>query len=361
MPSIACYILNSHGLNLAHTLAKKMSLQIYAPEKLCMQGEIAFASLPKLIEETFNKHKAHIFICATGIAVRCIAPYLKHKSLDPAVVVCDELGRFAISLLSGHWGGGNALAQNIENQLTLTHNTIAVITTATDVHELPAIDVMAKESECIILDWEKVKNINAAFLRNEEIHLYDPLGLWRTYAKKLSNAGVSVYSHFNKLSLNQPSVGIDWRALPEHALLLRLCIPVLCIGVGCKRGAKKEIILHAIADAMQQANLEPRALMCLASVDIKGDEQGLVHAALELNVPLRLFAAEDLAEVSCTTPSATAAQLFGVERISICEGAALLAAGGENAHLLVEKRKYNHSVTIGIAISEIYMPYLRKR
>ena len=93
-----------------------------------------FTSVYELTARLFAHTDALVFVCACGIAVRAIAPLLKSKLTDPAVVVCDEAGRFSISLLSGHAGGANKLAAQIARIL----NAAPVITTASDLRGLPS-------------------------------------------------------------------------------------------------------------------------------------------------------------------------------------------------------------------------------
>ncbi len=346
---IACYALTSQGLNLAHILADKFNLHIYAPEKLCSKNkrdERAFNSLTELIKRTFHSYAAHIFITASGIAVRSIAPHLVHKGQDPAVIVCDERGHYAISLLSGHWGGANELSKDIAKYLAPSHDTKPVITTATDINNMQGIDVLAKEHACIVLDWPKVKTISAAMLNKQIIQLYDPWGIFKLVA--LENVDFQLYEDLNLIDLALPSVGIDWKVLPDYEHFLRLSLPALCVGIGCKRGTSKEEILHAIVKTFAENQLELRAIACLASAEIKSNEKGLVQAAKELGVPLHLFEAKNLANAPCLNPSTKAAKLLNVERVSVSEGGALLAAG-VFAKLIVPKVKYNQTITIAVA------------
>ncbi len=349
-PNIACYVLSPQGLKLAKQL--KSPVHIFVHEGLGEHDEQEFSSLPLLIASTFHEYEAHIFICATGIAVRSIAPHIVHKGLDPAVVACDEQGNFVISLLSGHWGGGNALAAKLASELGPQSK--AVITTATDVNNLPAVDMLAKEQGCIILDWDKIKYINSAILKKEAVQLYDPLGIFSMHKELFDD--ISIYNDLTKLKPNAPAVCIDWRKIPEHPQLLRLAMPCLCVGIGCKKGTSKEDIQKALEQCLKDANLEPKAVSCLASVDIKAQEEGLIKTAEQLNLPLQFFSAHELADAPNISPSAMAAQLFGVDDISVSEGSALLAAGGDNASLLVPKVKIDGHITIAIAISEHFIP-----
>ncbi len=113
---IAIYALTRKGLKLAEKLASDFGGTVYASTRFT-EGRDArpFDSLPKLVSETFAQFDGHVFVAAAGIVVRCIAPYLQSKETDPAVVCLDQEGRFAVSLLSGHLGGGNELAARCAN------------------------------------------------------------------------------------------------------------------------------------------------------------------------------------------------------------------------------------------------------
>lgn len=109
-------------------------------------GIFRFKTLGLEIKKQFNRYPGHVFIFSTGIAVRLLAPLLKSKTVDPAVVVADDNGTHVVSLISGHIGGANALAHEIAGILGAT----PVITTATDTNGLPAIDIIAKEKSFIL-------------------------------------------------------------------------------------------------------------------------------------------------------------------------------------------------------------------
>lgn len=128
----------------------------------------AFKFKPDTLSKFWGKHKRFIFIMASGIVVRTIAPLIKNKKTDPAVVVLDEKGRFAVSLLSGHLGGANKLAKEIADFL----GGQAVITTASDTNNLPAIDLWAKENDLIIDDSSLVPQVATRFLNKGKLKVY---------------------------------------------------------------------------------------------------------------------------------------------------------------------------------------------
>ena len=118
--------------------------------------------------EKFSDSDALIFIGATGIAVRSIAPYVASKKSDPAVLVVDECGKFVISLLSGHLGGANELALKTAEIL----EAIPVVTTATDLHHRFAVDVFAKKNNCNIFNMKAAKEVSAALLAGKKVGFY---------------------------------------------------------------------------------------------------------------------------------------------------------------------------------------------
>lgn len=344
----ACYALTARGAALARRLASALGrTDVFLPDS--QDAENGFASLPALLARTFRDYDAHIVVGATGIAVRGIAPHLVHKGVDPAVVVCDEHGRHAVSLLSGHWGGGNDLARRVA---AITGGE-AVITTATDGNGLPSLDVAAREAGCIVLDWNEIKRVNGALLRGETVQICDPLRVLDLPRREPLLQTVAVPE------AGRPAVWADWRRVPPREGLLRLAVPVLHVGVGCRRGTSEEEILEAVHAALDSAALEPRAVADLASATLKENEPGLAGAAAALGVPLRFFSAEELAEAPVLTPSAMAARIFGVEKISVSEGAALLAAdreGGDDAVLLAPKIRHKDRVAVAVAVAESMLP-----
>ncbi len=381
----ACYVVGQAGIPLAQQLGENIHIYVLdrlahlLPAHATQKGRgHTFTSLPTLLAQTFAAYDAHVFFCATGIAVRCIAPHIVHKKQDPAVVVCDEQGRFAISLLSGHWGGGNTLASEVAQIFQAT----PVITTASDVHGTLAIDELAKDHGCTILDWEKVKICNAALIQGEKVQLFDPINIFKNASSEhFTRVGLEKNAALPRINGDFPAVAVDWRKFPQHENILRLTVPVLHMGIGCKKGTSKETIVKAITYCVQDMNLEEKALACLASVEHKRGEKGLLEAAEFLQLPLEFYEPEILAEAPSLTPSGMAAQLFGLETISVSEGAALVSANAsiractmaqlnaeqplvfselssDNAALIVPKIKFFGQVTVAVAVAEHYMPVL---
>ena len=348
---IAIYAVTHKGVELARTLAAWCPATLYMPERMLNSVEASshikgFSSLTACVAETFHTTDAHLFITATGIAVRAIAPHLRGKDIDPAVVVMDQAGRHVISLLSGHLGGANALAQRLAEYIGGT----AVITTATDTEQLPSIDLLAQAAGCAIHSIQAIKHINGALLAGEQVLLDDPADI-------LGIKQQAYVSHFTLAEdapfadADMPSVVVSWRmgaSLEMHERTLLLHPKVLCAGIGSKRGVDAATVLALLRTTCAAENIAVESIRALASVDAKADEQGIIDAAAELGVPLVTFPADQLDAIAVPNPSDKPKTAVGTK--SVAEAAALCCTQQHgNGQLLVEKRKGN-GVTLAVAL-----------
>ena len=157
--NIAVWVVTPNGIDLATRIETGMPVtELFFTQRL--KGQVDHGKcvqrLMDAVAREFNRYTGHIFIMSTGIVVRAIAPMLRHKTTDPAVVVVDDYAQYAISLLSGHIGGANQLAHEVAAIL----EAIPVITTATDVNHKPAIDVLAKKNRLSIENPQAIKRVN---------------------------------------------------------------------------------------------------------------------------------------------------------------------------------------------------------
>ena len=335
------------GKKLAQRVGEATGFTIYLPESLREPGDgaVTYDSLRQVITESFRHKKALVLIMACGIAVRLLAPLIQSKQTDPAVVVMDEAGSFAISLLSGHWGGANELAQSLGEMTGAT----PVITTATDVNGLQAVDTLARELGVGLEPFSLVKQFNAAMLKGESVAVFsDYPGLRRICA-----AGLIFYP-FSQFAQMAPQ--FNYRALLTNAAKvagssdtdLYLRPPNLYVGVGCRRGVSAERILQAIGDVLARFNLAKGSIARLCSIEAKKDELGLLGAARELNVPIDFFSTEEIAALKAPYHvSSFVHQNMGVG--AVCEPTAMLAAAG--GRLLVPKQKMK-GITVAVAEEE---------
>lgn len=278
----------------------------------------------------FNAADALLFVGACGIAVRAIAPYVKDKTTDPAVLVIDENANFVISLLSGHIGGANTLARAIADAFCAT----PVITTATDVHGTFAIDTWAVQQGLYIANPVCIKSISARLLEGETIKLTSDFPI----EGKLP-AGVACGE-------NNPDVVITHRENTDQNAL-HLIAPIITVGIGCKKGTQAQHIECAFFDILKQANCHLKAVWKICSIDLKAQEPGILDFVQKYNFPFQTFSATDLNEVPGDfTGSAFVTRVTGVD--NVCERSAVLS-GGEGSQLIVKKQT-KKGITLALAV-----------
>ncbi|MDG4810305.1 precorrin-3B C(17)-methyltransferase [Micromonospora sp. WMMD1120] len=264
---------------------------------------------------------AVIAFLATGAVVRVLAPLLDDKRTDPAVVVVDEAARHAVALLGGHAGGGNDLAERVGALLDAR----PVITTATDAVGLPGLDT---------LGWPvrgAVAAVSRAILDGEPVELVAdadwPLPALPPNVRPATPAG----------SGGGYRLLVTDRVVPLDGRTAVLRPPSLVAGVGASRGVPAEEVAGLLHRVLAEAGLDPASLRCLASADIKADEEGIRDTADALGVPLVTWPATRLAAVDVPHPSEVVRAAVGTP--SVAEAAALLGPDGRSgdATLLVGK------------------------
>jgi cobalt-precorrin 5A hydrolase/precorrin-3B C17-methyltransferase len=278
-----------------------------------------------------------VLIAATGIAVRAIAPHLADKAADPAVVVVDDAGRYAIALSGGHRGGANVLAREVAALLGAE----PVVTTATDAAGLPALDTLPGFTAT-----GDVAAVTRAWLDGAmpEVIVDPTLRAWtlpeslRAPALDLPLAG-------------RPTIVVTDRTIGAQPGAVILQPKSLVLGVGSSSGADPEALHRLAVETLAEAGLSIDAVGCIATVDRKADEAAIVELAAALGVPLRTFPADVLATVAVPNPSDVVEAAVGTP--SVAEAAALAAAGamGNNPSaptLVVEKRR-SAEATVAVA------------
>jgi cobalt-precorrin 5A hydrolase len=350
----AVWVLTPNGAGLAEVMAAKWpATDVYLSKSLAAgwgsklpAGHTVFCSLSESLAAEFHRYRGHIFIASTGIVVRVCGPLLKGKTVDPAVVVVDDNGRYAISLLSGHIGGANALARKVAQVIGAD----PVITTATDVNRCPAIDVLAVERKLFIENPAAIKNVNMAILRNRPVEFHDP---YRLLIDALAPESVHIVGPLRSEGKRPEWTGEKGKAgvfiddirvdLPPEVLVLRPAI--LVAGIGCNRNTAKEEIKGLLDRVFDEHGLSLHCLRAIASVSLKRDEPGLLATAESYGRPIQFFAKRELNRVDqIQNPSAMAEKHIGVK--SVCEAAAILAARG--GRLIVTKQK-TPNVTVAVA------------
>ena len=294
------------------------------------------------IVELFKKNNALICLFSLGAVIRLIAPHLKDKKTDPAVIVIDDKANFVISVLSGHIGGANELTQEIANKI----NALPIITTAADVNKTLAVDLIGREFNWKIDDESMVTRISAHMVNEESIGVFQQTGE-RNWCKKMPK-NVSVYETMEELKeSNSKAYLIISDKLIDRDLVRESVIyrpPSLVIGIGLHWDTTKETIMEGIEHCLKKFKLSPKSIAKLVSIKKPQDVQGLIDVGKELEIPVEYVDREDLAEISAPNPSETVKTFEGTASVS--EAAAIKVSGGE---LIVEKQKFPPNLTIAIA------------
>jgi cobalt-precorrin 5A hydrolase/precorrin-3B C17-methyltransferase len=317
------------------------------------------------------EYDGFVFCLATGAVVRSIAPLLQNKATDPAVVVVDEAGKFAISLCGGHQGGGDRLTREIAAQLGAE----AIITSASEGLRLPAVDTLGEPFgwQRGTGDWNAVAG---AIARQETVQVIQEAGstLWQTALPP----GHAFQFGFPEVgdSAATPAARV-WISPTQRQFSPDADIPkvqwhprVLWVGIGCERGTSQQLIEQAIQNACRANHLAEEAIAGIGTIDLKADEVGLLELCQKRNLPLRCYPAESLRSIDVPNPSPVVEAEVGTP--SVAEAAAILAAqeqdagirathespssSGRQTNLLVAKQIFRQSdlpgaVTIAIAVS----------
>ena len=299
-----------------------------------------------LCGELVNYYSKLIFIMAVGIVVRTISPFLSHKSVDPAVVVVDEKGRFAISLISGHLGGANELAKEV----ALLTGGEPVITTATDVHEKYSFDLLAKQLDCKIIDFNGLKRCNYALLHGEKVGIYpDILKSYIPLRKKSSIIFYkSIKSILNSDCLYKVIISnkqIEDGVLKQKRTVISLNPRNLVLGIGCNRGTSSSEIEDTVRRFFNEWRRSFQSIKKIATVDIKSSEKGLTSFVRKHNFEIEFFKAKQLNKVESLTPPSRSS-LKAVGSRGVCEPAAMLGAG---VTTLLHSKKKTPNVTVAVA------------
>ena len=343
----AYFYLTDEGGKLAHKLAAAHPGDIYNKE-----------NFKENLRAGFGRYDSLVCIMATGIVVRILAPLIVHKTSDPAVVVLDQKGKYAISLLSGHLGGANDIAR----EMAVISGGEAVITTATDVAGELSFDTFAKKHDMAIENIGQLKHISSALLSGKKVNVFtdkNAAELYPELAKEQKRGMIAILplSEFFKtytIESNIPAVVIDERlfvsnsTVPQAAPVLYLRPRTICAGIGCKRNMEQKPIEEALLQTLKEEGIHPLSLKCIATIPLKSDEPGIIGTAANLNVPLEIIPTEeieklDINQLGIATSEFVASQT-GV--LSVSTACSYLASG--KGEILKDKAKYK-GITIALS------------
>jgi cobalt-precorrin 5A hydrolase len=303
---IAIICVNKQGDIIADKLEASLKANIYTKTKM------ADFNLKELSGKLVTEYDALIFITSTGIAVRAIAPFIDSKASDPAVVVIDCTGKYAISLLSGHIGGANALAIKVGDIIGAQ----AIITTATDNLGITAPDSFAKDNKLVIDDLKKAKEISALLVAGEKVAFIDEDNIYsvpKGYTKDLEGSKGLVYVTNKEFCKYEGTV-------------LKLIRKNIILGIGCRKAYDIQKMRAWSLSVLEENNIDISAVRTIATVEIKKHEPAIVELAKFLKCDISCFGIEDIKVVQNKYPGSDFVEkTIGVR--AVCEPCVELAGG----------------------------------
>ena len=347
---LAIISVTNNGARLSATLAKSLNTKIDIYVKAGRDAGVSalpYENLSQLVDTIYHTYDGLIFIMATGIVVRVIAPHIRDKRFDPAVVVMDEAGEYAISLLSGHLGGANELTKHVARAISAR----PVITTATDVVHKPAADILAVKLGLEIEPFDQLKSVNAASANDERVVFFidRTLANLERYVHLAADMGVVLVDmdqliHTDKYDAAVVITDKELYMVKPHVFLRPA---TLAVGLGCRRGTTSAQIYTALESACRKIGRSKRSIAVIGTTVAKEDEIGLLAVVQQMMIPLEVFTNEQLQE--CIDKYMFETSDFVEEKIgvgNVCEPAAML--GGKAEELLLGKTVYE-KVTLAIA------------
>ena len=276
---------------------------------------------------------ALVFVGAAGIAVRTIAPFIKSKKEDPAVIVLDEKGQNVISLLSGHEGGANRMVREISAFIGAN----PVITTATDLNGLTAVDLFAQGNGLSIETPALLPALSTKHLNKRSLNVYTDikLELPEDYIQVSTPEEADVFVTDKIFEFDNEKPGFYLR--PKSIVL----------GIGLNSGTQAAEIEEAVALALKVARLAMGSVKLIATHEKKTKEPGLIEFASKYGLPLTGYSSDELNTVSGVARSDAAMKALGAQ--AVAEPAAILAAGGVDGKALVMGKRAERNVTVAAA------------
>jgi len=346
MENVSVLAITKNGVNIGGKLKELFpDWNIFAPSKLSNENKsITWYSEPtsdKIIE-LFKNSNALICLFSLGAVIRLIAPHLKDKKTDPAVIVIDDKMTFVISVLSGHIGGANELTQEISEKL----NALPVITTAADVNKTIVVDLVGRQFGWKIDDETTVTKISAHMVNSEPIGVFQQTGNTKWYKELPKN--VTIYDNLEELKKSNSkahliiSDAIIDNELAQESVIYRP--QSLVIGIGLHWDTTKDTIREGIEYCLEKFNLSSKCIAKLVSIKKPEDVQGLIDLGKEMKIPVEYVDREELSEIITPNPSSTVKAFEGTASVS--EAAAIKVSNGK---LIVEKQKFPPNLTIAIA------------
>ena len=268
---LAVITVTEKGVRNGLKIKEKINCDVFTISKFMKEKTLLIENgLQNFFEKNLLKYDTFLFITASGIAVRTIAPFIKSKDKDPAVLTMDEEGNFIISLFSGHLGGANEAAK-ILGEIT---GAVPVISTASDVSGKIAVDTIAMKINGKLESLESAKKVTSLIVAGKEVNIKVPENM-----ENENPQGVILIS-------NRKNIEIA-KIIPQN----------IVVGIGCKKNKEAEKIIDAVKDSFEKLNLCEESIRVFATVDIKENEAGIIGTAEYFGKELKIISREDIQKI----------------------------------------------------------------
>lgn len=345
---VAIVCITKNGINISKRIKEKIpSASIYAQSKHkdSSDGIIWFEKNTKImIEEIFKEYESIICIFSLGAVIRLISNLLKDKKTDPAVIVIDDKANFVISTLSGHLGGANSLTKSIADIL----NSTPVITTAADVNETIAVDLLGSEFKWRIENFENVTKISAFMVNEEKIGVYQDTGETKWWNKELPK-NVSIVKDIDELRSDDFKAGliISDKIITDPLLVNKSVIyrpKSLVVGLGFHWDTTQKEIEDGILKVLKENGLSFLSVRNLSTINRGKSPASLGSFSDKHGIPLEFYDKEKLDKIMVPNPSDVVKKYEGTSSVS--EASSILSSGGE---LIVTKQKFPPNLTVAVS------------
>ena len=348
MSKTAIVAITKHGIEIARRIKQKMpEVEIFVPVKHSDGGaDVNWFSEQSalLLGSLFKTHDALICVFSLGAVIRIVAPHLVDKKSDPAVIVIDDRANHVISTLSGHLGGANALARLVASFLGAQ----PVITTAADVNDTIAVDLVGREFGWTIENFENVTRVSAFMVNEEKIAIYQDVGEKKWWHAQLPK-NVTIVENFDQVKSPEFKAGlvISDRTISDPEIVMKSVIyrpKSLVVGIGLHWDTSSDVIESGIKTVLSEKGLSFKSIRNISSINREAKVRGLEEFSKQYEIPIEIYDKDQLASVSVPNPSATVQRFEGTASVS--EASSLLSSKGE---LIVPKQKFPPNLTVAVS------------
>ena len=336
MEKTAIILTSKSSLPLAETIKKELpGSKIYSKSSIDSVEHIN--SIRECVAELFTKIDSIVFIGAMGICIRSIAPHIKDKHTDPAIINIDSTGKNVISVLSGHVGGANDLTKQIARIIGGN----AIITTQSDNTNLWALDTLGTKYGWVTRT--TAENFNyplTVFVNKKRVALLlDIKDEGTSYMERTKPDHVDIYYKYTDIKPDQYDllIAVTPYLYPDADIQTIYYHPkVLHLGIGCRKDCNPEGIAEYIAESLIQNSISIDSVADISSIDIKKDEALLKSLQQYMNgIPVNIYSADELKDIEVPNPSEKVEEVTSVPGVS--ESTAIKSAG--YGQLVLEKQK----------------------